>query len=659
MAQSKRKPAQAARRKAVGDAQQSASALSLGELLLQEKKYLAILALLAVLLYSLSVNNGYNLDDYLVTKDHPFVSKGISGIPEILSNPYYNREGYRFDYRPIAQVTFAVEQSLFGQQPGVSHFINVLLYGLLCAVLFLVLRYIFPRLPRMFLWLSMILFVVHPLHAEVVNNLKSRDEILSLLFGLGFLWAAVTDLRTPGIRHKVLAFLFLLLAMLSKVSILPLVLFIPLYALFFRTSARFRVALWVMPAVYIFFWLGYFIVVNGLLFPTDRPLTFTEMPLPANPTMSDKLGVIVPTIFFYVKMMVAPWPLSSYYGYNTLPFTEWKAIIVLAFLLLSLLMFSRGIKDRRFSALLPAWFIVSGVLYYNIGYYYTGIVSERAAFIMSVPGSIGLVMLVGALVQRSDMSRTTPSRFTTYTVYGIAVLFGLISFQRIPDWKDQYTLVKNDLSRFPESAHLNHLMGVQYDLLARKAPGPDRHRAYIDSAFHHFNKTLSLDAQRTDALPYVGRYYIDYYANLDSAYAVISRAWSMKQNGEIAYELARIHTISKRWDDALPLLEFVTNNDTSIHWAWYFLAQAYYEKGRVEEAFAANDRLLKYEEMRESHHLNAAIFYGRLDNMEKSAIHMREAVVLGNRDPRLLQALRGYYGVVDDREGLQWLEGLE
>lgn len=626
---------------------------------ISDRKQVFIIGLIAFLVYILSVNNGYNLDDNIVTKDHPFVSKGIAGIPEILTNPYYNIGGYRFDYRPIPQITFAIEQSLFGQNPAISHFVSVVLYALLCVWLFLVLRFIFPQLPRAFLWLGMILFVVHPLHSEVVNNLKSRDEILSLAFGLGFLWMAVSDFRTPGFKFKACAFLFLLLAMMAKVSILPLILFFPLYVLFYRKSDWYRPALWVMPALYVFFWLGYFVVVNGIIFPTERTLTFTEMPLPADPTISDKLGVIVPTIFFYVKMMLAPWPLCSYYGYNTMPFTEWKAIVVLAFLLLSVLLFFRGVKDRRMYALIPAWFIASGFLFYNLGYYYTGIVSERAAFIMSIPGSLGVVMLVGALVQRKDISLVAPSKPTMYIVYGIALVFGAISFMRVFDWKDPVTLYAKDLKHYPNSGHLNFLQGVNYDIKAKEAKDPQLERGYIDTAFFHFNRTLVLEPDRPVSLTYVGRYFMDYYSNLDTAHTLLSRAWSIREGGETAYELGRAKSFLGRWDEALPILEKAIELDTSIYWTWYFLAQAYYEAGRLEDAFQANENLSDLPEMAEYYHLNAGNFYYRSGRVEESMPWFVKAVENGTRDPRLLQEMRAFYGARGERAVLQWLEGLE
>ncbi|MCK5029515.1 MAG: hypothetical protein KAR57_07770, partial [Bacteroidales bacterium] len=68
----------------------------------------------------------------------------------------------------------------------VSHFLNVLLYALTALVLFILLERLFSNhksdkwywsLP----FVASLLFLAHPIHTEVVANIKGRDEILSLL----------------------------------------------------------------------------------------------------------------------------------------------------------------------------------------------------------------------------------------------------------------------------------------------------------------------------------------------------------------------------------------------------------------------------------------------------------------------------------------------
>jgi protein O-mannosyl-transferase len=641
-------------------ARQEVTPLSLKQIFASEKVYILVLALVAFLLYILSVNNGYNLDDELVTKDHPFVSKGVAGIPDILTSPWLSKGDYVLDYRPIAQITYAIERSVFGESPAISHFINVLLYALLCMVMYMVLRYIFPGVQRELIWLGSLLFSVHPLHSEIVNSLKSRDELFSLMFGLGFLYMAVHIYRSRQYRvsNLVMVFLLILLSLMSKQSSLPLIVFFAFYVFYYEKGKWTRPAVWGLPFAYLMFWLVYLILVNKVFFPIQRTFTYTEFPLPDNATIVDHLNIIIPSIFFYVKMMIWPYPLSSFYGYNTLPPEVYKTIVVLLFVIVSLWLFFTGFKERRFWPLIIAWFVIPGGMYYNIFIQNPGIVSERAAFIMSIPGSLGIVMLFGLILQRKDISVTCPSKLTTFLIYGLTAIFGLISFFRIGDWKDPVTLYAKDLTHYPNSAHLNFLQGVNYDIRAKEAKAVILERKYIDTAYFHFNRVLSLQPDRPIALTYVGRYFIDYYDNLDSAHTLLSRAWGIRERGETAYELGRVKTFLGRWDEALPILEQATVLDTTIYWAWYFLAQAYYEQGDLNKALAANENLKEIQEMAEYYHLNAGNFYYRSGEVDMAIPWLRKAVENGTRDPRLLQELSSYYAAKGDKAALQWLKNL-
>ncbi|GIV32588.1 MAG: hypothetical protein KatS3mg031_0123 [Chitinophagales bacterium] len=192
----------------------------------------ALLFAFGILLYSNSIPNRYNLDDELVTKNHPLTSQGIKAIPTIFSQPYYSdASGYKYEYRPIALVSFAVEHSLFGESPHISHAVNVLLYGLLCVLLLLLLEIFITNK-----WIALaaaLMFVVHPVHTEVVNSIKNRDEILMALFGLSSLVITVKFLQQSKAYNYLLVLLVVALTMLSKVSGIVFPAAIPLIAVLY------------------------------------------------------------------------------------------------------------------------------------------------------------------------------------------------------------------------------------------------------------------------------------------------------------------------------------------------------------------------------------------------------------------------------------------
>jgi hypothetical protein len=159
-----------------------------------------VLAIVGFIIYGNSVLNEYALDDGIVIEKNDYVQQGFKGIPKILKTDAYDSfyrsmnakqqlSGGR--YRPLSVITFAIEQQLFGSKETVKppadvafirHLLNVVFYILSVLVLLYFLEtFIFKDNP-LIAFITCLLFLIHPLHTEVIANVKSRDEILSFLF---------------------------------------------------------------------------------------------------------------------------------------------------------------------------------------------------------------------------------------------------------------------------------------------------------------------------------------------------------------------------------------------------------------------------------------------------------------------------------------------
>ncbi|MEM6724852.1 MAG: hypothetical protein AAF598_12485, partial [Bacteroidota bacterium] len=143
-----------------------------------------ILAGLAFLLYANTLGHDFVLDDDIITRKNSLVQKGFAGIPEIFTHGYlYGFNGMNDQsYRPLVLVNLAIETALFGQKSSVHHFFNVLLYALSCFFLLAFARRLLGKEGMYWAFGACLLFTAHPIHTEVVANIKSRDEILSFLF---------------------------------------------------------------------------------------------------------------------------------------------------------------------------------------------------------------------------------------------------------------------------------------------------------------------------------------------------------------------------------------------------------------------------------------------------------------------------------------------
>lgn len=213
--------------------------------LFKPQNYPWVVFVFSVLIYFNSTFNGYNLDDELVvTADletpHRLTSKGISAIPEIFTSPYYeDQAGYKYEYRPIVLVTFAIENSLFGNNPFMSHLINVLLYGLMCVLLLKVLTLLLTEFGATFILIAVLLFAAHPIHTEVVASIKNRDEILALTFSLLALYCAALFVQQKKWVMVPLVPALFYVGILSKSTAIIFAVLIPVMLILF-TQVRFR-----------------------------------------------------------------------------------------------------------------------------------------------------------------------------------------------------------------------------------------------------------------------------------------------------------------------------------------------------------------------------------------------------------------------------------
>ena len=122
----------------------------------------------------------------------------------------------------------------FGENPFIGHLLNVLLFALLCALIFQFLRTLLRdhRHSDLLALLTALLFAVHPVHSEVVANIKGRDEILALLFAVLSFKYILSYLDHRKLSGLILSGFFLFLGSMSKENAITFVLIMGLEIIF-------------------------------------------------------------------------------------------------------------------------------------------------------------------------------------------------------------------------------------------------------------------------------------------------------------------------------------------------------------------------------------------------------------------------------------------
>ncbi len=100
---------------------------------------------------------------------------------------------------------------------------------------------LFRKMP-LFVLLATLIFMAHPVHTEVVANIKSRDEILSFLNGTLALLLVFDYSKSKNWISLALAVIFFFLSLLSKETAMTTLAIIP-FMLFFFTPKKKEVIL--------------------------------------------------------------------------------------------------------------------------------------------------------------------------------------------------------------------------------------------------------------------------------------------------------------------------------------------------------------------------------------------------------------------------------
>ena len=300
---------------------------------LSEEKQWPVFLLLTVgfALYFNSLFNQYAFDDSTYILENSYVQQGFHGIGKILTSDAlesyikgkggtsYELSGGR--YRPLSLVSFAIEKSLFNGNPFISHLINVLLYLLTIYLFYKLLKERFFINQPSVAFLSALIFAIHPLHTEVVANIKSRDEIFSLLFiilSLENFFRYATKNPIVGLKTKAASWLFFFLALLSKEYGLFLVLLIPAVSYVMlkkniKESFLSTVPFLAVACIYLFIRIS----VSGFRVADAATLINNPYLLASG---AEKIATKIFVLLYYIKLLFVPFPLSCDYSYNTFPY---------------------------------------------------------------------------------------------------------------------------------------------------------------------------------------------------------------------------------------------------------------------------------------------------------------------------------------------------
>jgi hypothetical protein len=466
---------------------------------------LLILFIFATGLYIQSAGFDYTLDDTAMITDNKFTQKGISGIGEIFSQEsfsgYFGKqenilEGAR--YRPLSIATFAIEKSL-GSTPSVSHLINVLLYALTGLLLFRVLLYMFPY-PDKRKWFASVpfiasmLFIAHPLHVEVVANIKSRDELLALLGEAGSLYFTFAYLQSKKNKYLIFSFLALLAGILSKENAVTFLVVIPLTVYFFTASTlidKIKVTLPAVAAVIIYLVMR--VQAVGYLFSGNEITDIMNNPF-YGMHFSERTATVFYTLLLYLKLHVFPYPLTHDYDPYQIPimyWSQWEPWLSLLLYSGLILIIIKGWRKKWMASYVAAYYLVTISIVSNLFFSIGSFMNERFVY----PVSFSFCMAAGWLIAKG-WAQTRILQIISFSFFiALLAFFTTRTMERIPDWRNNAALLQSGIKYSPRSAKSNCFYAMEIWNRYLKLPdttGSARRYAMLDTMKFYFDKSAAI-----------------------------------------------------------------------------------------------------------------------------------------------------------------------
>ena len=457
-------------------------------------------------LYANTLFHGYVLDDKIVITENQFTKQGISGIADIMTTDafvgFYGKEknlvaGKR--YRPLSIVTFAIEYEFFGLNAFVSHLINLLLYAITCLVLYRLMQVLLPdkRGNPWYLttpFIITMIYLCHPLHTEVIANIKGRDEILSLLGSLASMYFLLKWLNHKELKHIVLSAVCLLLGLFAKENAITFLLIIPVTVHFFTgysfsSNVKSWIPLFGVTVIYLairFYLLGV-------------PETTEARELMNNPflnsSVSEKYATVFYTLGLYLKLLVFPIDLTHDYYPEQIPIIGWldyRALVPLILYLAMVAMAIIGLKTKK-----PTFY---GMLFYlgtlsivsNLLFPIGSFMNERFMYVPSIGYSIimGIAFTFGIY---KHISWNKTNRLVVNSLL-VTLLMGysIKTISRNKAWDSDFTLATTDVKVSSNSAKANMSAGLSLINSAQEQKNEQMKKAQLMQAVKYLQRSLEI-----------------------------------------------------------------------------------------------------------------------------------------------------------------------
>lgn len=446
-------------------------------------KILALILALAFLVHARSLGHGFIFDEHILIAENPAVT-GFE-LKKIFGEKFWPGPTQGVYYRPLVILSYALGYALAGPSPMVQHLINLVLHLAACALAYLLLLRLTGR--ERVAALSALVFCVHPVHAESVDWIPGRTDVLAVVFVCLawslLLWARNQRTRARGAAIAFAALLAYLCALGSKEVAVALPALVIVHDLIFRGREAKKFA-------------GQYaaLLAASAAFLVFRAYVLSAPGLPAAPSPLAELGTgeraltILALFGLAFRVILLPHPYRIDYAYEEflLQASAGRLALLALAAAVPLLAAGLGLKRSRLAAfsvfavfisLLPVSHLIS----------FPTLFAERFMYLPSLFVSLLAGLLIaeagkpGGDRTGADARRGARPYFYRAVVVLLIFALALLSAARAGRFSDMIGFWKNAVSQ-TERPEARNLLGIAY-----------RNKGRYQEAMKHYERAFQLD----------------------------------------------------------------------------------------------------------------------------------------------------------------------
>jgi tetratricopeptide (TPR) repeat protein len=583
--------------------------------------YLIIVLLIAASLaaYGRILGNEFvNYDDNLYITENSHVKSGINAA----TIKWAMTDVHTGHWHPLAMLSHALDWSLFKDNAGGHHLVNLLLHIGNTLLLFFLLNKITNNLwPSAF---AAALFALHPLRVESVAWAAERKDVLSMFFGLWTLYAYAFYVAKPQVSKYILCLVLFALGLMAKAMLvtLPFVLLLldfwplkrwekePIKDISAATPAvnpqikkkakkrklivgkALREIKPFRPSI------GFLVVEKApffILIALSIGMTFYAAQSVRTISSALSLTTRIINMFVsyaaYIGKIFWPVDLAVFYPYqHVLPFWQFLGALLILLLISAVVI----LYIRKLPFLFVGWFWYLGTLIPVIGLVQVGpqALADRYTYLPSIGIGIMLAWGIPCLLPSEKMRKIILIPAAAI----VLVVLSVLTWRQCGYWKNSITLYNYTLQVTDNNALAHYNLGIAL-----------QNQGNVEKAIPHFKLALNIDP------------------SYDSAHYNLGVALQNQGNIEEAFK---------------HFLETVRINPHSpdAHNRMGTILAINYKK--YDQAIYHFRQALQIDQSNPDTHVNLAIALANQGELKEAIEHFRTAIYLNPNDEQARQALR-------------------